>query len=329
LRDLDYATAAFVSATPLKAHTGLQFGFDVYDQPDVGQRTAAETNDAVFAWLDSSPQRPFFLWVHYFDPHLPFEPPPPYDSAFDADPSAAQVLRERNVREWRDPSMHRWINLYDGEILYLDSQIQRLFDRIRKLGEWENSAIVVAGDHGEGLYQHRWWGHGHIYNEQLFVPLILKLPEGRGPRSQRISKLASLIDVLPTLAAALELPVPEAVASRFEGVDLLRRGSQRDYAFAERADVQRNWEPGRKYALLSSEWKYFHLTEADDELYEMSADRGETRNVIDAHPEVAARMKQQILAILADEREPAAQPKNAEVSEQLIEELRELGYADQ
>jgi arylsulfatase len=117
LRDLDYATAAFVSATPLKAHTGLQLGFDVYNQPDVGQRTAAETNDAVFAWLDSSPQRPFFLWVHYFDPHLPFEPPPPYDSAFDADPSAAQVLRKRNVREWRDPSMHGWINLYDGEIL--------------------------------------------------------------------------------------------------------------------------------------------------------------------------------------------------------------------
>jgi arylsulfatase A-like enzyme len=334
VRNLGYETAAFVSAGPLKTHSGLQLGFHEFNQPAVGHRTAAETNDAVLAWLDSRPQRPFFLWVHYFDPHFPFEPPPPYDTAFEGDRSAGEVLRQRNVAEWKDPDIQKWIDLYDGEILYLDSQIQRLFDRMRELGHWADSAIAVAGDHGEGLYQHGWWDHGRIYNEQLFVPLIIKLPDGVGPPSHRSSKLASLIDVLPSLVATLELPVPAAVASRFEGVDLFRRGSRRDYAFAERTHLGRNWEPGRKYALVSPEWKYFHLTEANDELYDMAADRGETRNVISARPEIAARMKQRILAIIGDERQPAARSrlpleKEEGVPEPLIEELRALGYVEE
>ena len=252
LIDLGYRTAAFVSATPVKDHTGLERGFEVFDQPSAAERRADETIERVVAWLESGVEDPYFLWVHLYDPHKPRKPPAPFDEAFETDESLIRFLEERAVAKARDPYVLEQNNAYDGEILFADTQIERLFGVLKGRGDWEQAAVVVTSDHGEGLGQHDWMRHGKIYNEQLFVPLIVKLPEGRGEAGVRVRRFGSLIDVLPTLAGALNLPIGQRDADQFEGIDLLGPEPRRSGVLSEQ--VHRSElldEPGLRYALTS------------------------------------------------------------------------------
>jgi arylsulfatase A-like enzyme len=324
VRDLGYETAAFVSAATLKDHTGIQAGFRTFDQPEAFHRVAAQTTDEVVRWLRSNGARPFFLWVHYFDPHLPYDPPPPFGERFATGDGLIGFLAERKVpRRLAGAS-----NLYDGEIAYMDEQIGKLFAALREVGAWNGSAVVVAGDHGEGLGQHGWMSHGRIYNEQLRVPLIVKFPLGRGPISVRSDSLASLEDVVPTLVGVLNLPVPDGVREGFEGVDLVEGTESRPYVFSERTRSRGGWKPGRKYALTERSWKYFHLPEGRDELFHLESDPFESANVLDAHPEIASRMKRAILDELEREVTPVGQQRDEEMDPERIEQLRQLGYVE-
>ena len=177
---LGHETAAFVSATPLKPHSGIQVGFDTYDVPNRTERRAAATNRQVFDWLDQTREKPFFLWIHYFDPHAPYRPPSPYKASFATDPRQQEYLSSIDVSLAKFPRLHATHNAYDGEIRYTDQHIRNLVDRVREQGLWENSTIVLTADHGEALGQHAWLDHGRIYNEQLHIPLLIKLRQRRG-----------------------------------------------------------------------------------------------------------------------------------------------------
>jgi len=325
LRGLGYETAAFVSATPLKRHTGIDAGFVHFDQPSAKRRRAAGTTDRALAWLDiAASMRPIFLWVHYFDPHDPYDPPEPFDASFRADADLRGFLRALGLSEWDDPEIQRINDLYDGEILYTDGQLGRLFAALREAGLWDESAVVVAGDHGEGLGQRDWLEHGRIYDEHIRVPLVIRLPDGEG-RGRRSARLASLVDVVPTLVAALDLPVAETDRAQWEGNDLLAPKPPRRFAFAERVHrYHPDWEPGPKYALVGRRWKYFHRPLGSDELFDLHADPLETRNVIEAHPRVAAAMLSRIRRALVHDvrREPEELPLDVR------EELEALGYVE-
>ncbi len=327
LADGGYRTAAFVSAAPLKSHTGIQAGFGHWDQPEARQRRAGPTTRRVERWLATAGEGPLFLWVHYFDPHDPYDPPPPYDTAFAADGRLERWLAERRVGKWRNPRLHELIDRYDGEIRYLDAELGKLFAALEAAGHWREAAVVVAGDHGEGLGQHGWIRHGRIFQEQLRVPLLVKLPAGDRRRARRDPRVASLVDVVPTLVAALDLEVPERFARQLEGVDLLAPGPRR-HVFAERTHRFRaRWEPGPKYALTGSDWKYFHLPQGDDALYDLARDPHELVNVLASRPDVGAAMRDEILELLAGARHLGAaegEPPPPEV----LEELKALGYLD-
>ncbi len=326
-----YATAAFVSATPLKADTGIGAGFETFDQPEKAERRARLTVERAVAWLESRPPGPFLLWVHLWDPHSPYQPPIESARLFEADdPRLAAHLRDRGFPEPDSPRVLEMNNAYDAEVHATDAAVGTLLAALRAGGLYERVAIVAVGDHGEGLGQHHWQLHGKLYNEQLLVPLIVRFPGRLGLNGRRHAGLAAVIDVLPTLAAALELPLAEADRARFEGVDLLAPGGGRQSVFSERAHRPgAAWEPGLKYALTARDWKYHYLTEGDHQLYDLDSDPHETRDVLAENPEVAARMRQEIERTVARYAELGHGFEiSDEQREERLEELRALGYVD-
>jgi len=220
-------------------------------------------------------------------------------------------------------------NLYDAEILYTDSQVARVLDRLREQGLYEESTVVILSDHGEALGQHNWEHHGRIYNEQLYVPWILKLPKGREIPAQRVARLTSLVDVVPTLIEAVGMPVSEADRAQFEGVNALDSANPRRYAFSQRtfAPREKQWGPGQKFSLMSREWKYFFSTEADDELFDLRSDPNEVDNVIGRHPREFRTLQREMRGLLAGYAEESHGLRVIEEkSPETLKELRALGY---
>ncbi len=327
--DLGYETAAFISATPLKRHAGLDAGFELYDEPEGHERPAAETTDRAIAWLRGRGEQPFFLWVHYFDPHYPYHAPSP--TPFESDEASTRFLEALGALGGPIPDEDvAYLNdHYDGEIRYLDGHLGRLIAELELPGRRGSPAIVVTGDHGEGLGQHGWSAHGRIYNEQIFVPLVLKLPDRIAPPAGRKRELASVLDVLPTLVAALRLPIGAADREQLMGKNLLGESWPRDALFVER--VHRDdpaWESGRKYALIDTRWKYHHLPDHADALYDWRADRHELENLAASRPAVAQVMRARTLERLAAARHADAGPLGDSLAPSTREQLKALGYAE-
>jgi arylsulfatase A-like enzyme len=327
-REAGYATAAFVSAAPVKMDTGISAGFVIFDEPPGPERSAAATTNRALAWLEGPPPGPFFIWIHYFDPHFPYAPPAPYDGRYRPEPGLTEFMRQKDFLDPEAPHCAQWNNSYDGEVSYVDDQIGRLLARLRDRGFYESSAIVLASDHGEGLGQHKWIGHGRIFNEQLFVPLIIKPPAELNIEPRREKALVSLMDVLPTLVAALDIPVPEENVRRFEGNNVLAGVGDRGAVLCERTPSEPDrLGPGEQYALTGLRWKYFLSTEGGDALFDMTGDWNETKNVIDSHPDVAKSMRRSIESILesAAARGPGLQKSNA-IDPERARQLKGLGY---
>jgi arylsulfatase A-like enzyme len=364
LRRGGYRTAAFVSATPLAPTTGVNAGFETFEAPHNSARgsslRADERNEAVLAWLEREALKPgpFFLWVHYFDPHEPSNPRPPYDRRYRTDATQRAWIRARGIDpaalEARyahsarvrahflrnDPnrredaaeeplrvtleSIAELMNRYDGELRFLDDQIGVLLTALRKVGRYEDALLVLVADHGQSLGENAWLGHGTITNVNTFVPMILRLPRGLVPQPQRLTTLVSLADLMPTLLGRFELPGSELLLGQFEGEDLLSGHFVRGSALVERtSDELADGETGPQFALLSEHWKFVHRPKGRDELYDL-AGAGEFVDVSGDHPEVAARLRTEIASLLA--RRPALLERETAVDEELLRSLDELGY---
>ena len=197
LKARGYATGAAVSAYVLRGPTGLDAGFDFYSDVATAagakaagevQRDGQSTVRVALDWLGGVSDRPFFLFVHLYEPHTPWTPPEPYRTRYGA--------------------------TYDGEIAAADAAVSTLLDGLRRLGRYDDALVVLLSDHGEGLGDHGEDEHGILlYREVLHVPLLLKLPRSaRG--GMRESSPAALRDVLPTLAGVVGLEVPAAAHGR-------------------------------------------------------------------------------------------------------------------
>lgn len=200
LHEAGFATGGFPSGYPVIGDTGLAQGFSTYDDafattPARGggdvERRAEDVTSAAIEWLSRVKSGRFFLWVHYYDPHFPYEPPFPYSSQFHDRP-------------------------YDGEIAYVDHELGRLVQYLKSEKLWDGAVVVVAGDHGEGLWDHGEKGHGYLaYQSTLRVPLIVKPPGGA--RARFVKEPVSLVDVASTLLDFAGATVPTS----FEGISLL------------------------------------------------------------------------------------------------------------
>ena len=239
LRAAGYETAAAVSVGHIQAGAGFGQGFDRFRQASGDSYLDGETTlDPVCDWIDgwsAGGGRPFFLWVHLFDPHVPYLPPDDFlddyrgSTAHEEPPATAEPPSVPRFPPGEVPEDLAWLGditnhdhvryLYRAGVAYTDALMGRLVERLETRGFGDDTALVITADHGEALGEHSvYYGHAGLFPETLRVPLILRVPGG--PRGVRVAEPVSTIDIAPTLVALAGLP-PEAEHS---GVDLLAVG---------------------------------------------------------------------------------------------------------
>jgi choline-sulfatase len=306
-KEAGYTTAAVVASAILDKTYGLARGFDLYDDAVTGawgasmalsemQRPAGEVMKVVGRWLDSAPRTPWFLWVHLFDPHRPYEPPAKYLALAGGRP-------------------------YDGEVAYADSALGPLVARLDRA----STVLVVTGDHGESLGEHGEEDHGYyIYDATLRVPLIIAAP-GVPPRVVR--EQVRSIDIAPTIEALAGLAgaVPRDGESL---VPLMRGETRRDvppsYAESWYPRLHFGWSELR--GIRVGEWKY--IAAPRPELYDLRTDAVEKVNVVQQKAPVAGRLASDLATIGGRADVAAGQAAKAapQPDPETVRRLQALGY---
>ncbi len=303
LKEAGYATGAGVSAFVLRRATGIDSGFDFYEdgielRPDPSspgvqavQRPGGETLEAVQPWLRSVADRPFFLFFHIFEPHTPYRPPPEYAALYES--------------------------AYDGEVAAADAVVGDLLDELRGLGVYDRALIVFLSDHGEGLGDHGEDEHGvFLYRSTLQVPLILKLP--RAERAgETIGYPVQLIDLHPTLASALGLPR----GKNLQGTPLLaqpRPEPRNKPIYAETIYPRLHFGWSDLAALIVG--RYHFIDAPEPELYDLLSDPDEMDNLVGSDPVLETELETALSAYDRQLEAPAA--TDAETRRR----LQALGY---
>ncbi len=308
-RQAGYRTGAFVSAFPLDRRFGFDRGFETYDDhlpkgndprrtPYV-ERFADATTDAVLRWLAApgpaaAPGRPFFLWVHYYDPHAPYEPPGDFAARFRGAP-------------------------YDGEVAFADQQVGRLLRALEERGVLASTLVVAMSDHGEGLGDHGEGTHGlFVYDSTLKVPFIVA---GPGVAAGRVAPtVARGIDVLPTLLDYAGVKLRPELEGRSLRPAIEGREMSDAPAYAETLYPQREFGWAPLFAWRTARHKMIEAPRP--ELYDLETDPGETDNRAGRENARLAEMRQKLEAALSRPAVSAA----ADVDPEAAERLRALGY---
>jgi arylsulfatase A-like enzyme len=290
-----FHTGAFVGSAVLDADRGLAQGFEIYrgavsfkEAPQLQRRANEVITDAT-RWLDQVAGSPYFLWVHLYDAHRPYDPPEPYRSTI-ADP-------------------------YTGELLFVDSQIARLIDQLEQRKILDRTIVAVAADHGESLGDHGERDHGiFLYDSVVRVPLIIRAP-GLSPR--RVAEVVRLTDVMPTMLEMLDLPPPQMDGVSLVGLMTGRRAHLNLDGYSESLYPQRfGWSSLR--ALNDGRFKVIDAPRP--ELYDLERDPFERENIYDQRRETAAALHGRLRAMKAERA--TSQP----VSGNVRERLASLGY---
>jgi arylsulfatase A-like enzyme len=342
-------TAALVSWFYVSARYGFDRGFDEFvellpEDEDLGAyRRAEEVVDRAIQWLDGlAADEPFFLFVHLFDPHMDYRPPPPYDTQFEggegglADGTYASLqpyIRGLHEQPQRVPAAHREraLALYDGEIRYVDAQVGRLLDALAAQGLGHRTLVVVTSDHGEEFDDHGSM-EGHqwtLYDEVLHVPLIVRAPGIAGGRV--VDDLVETLDIAPTILDLLGMPP----APEFQGRSLapLLSGESGEAGHLAYAKTE---QFNSKQSVRSSTHKLIHTFDTGTnafgfpvrpgfELYDLRSDPGEQTNVFSEDSDVGDELRRALLRWLAtgEALDPSAE---VEFTEEERRRLRSLGY---
>lgn len=341
-KEAGYATAGFVSAAPLKQQSGIAEGFDTWSEPAQVERAAGETLADVLPWLRSSAVQPFFLWVHFYDPHWKHRAPPPFDRLFHGDEEAAELDRwiaERGIGDSavrtnarKTTETRAAINDYCGEVRYADDQFGVLLDELKKLGLYDDAIVVLTADHGEGLNQHDWTAHGLVWEEQLRVPLVMRFPASAAVAPRQVSQIVSLIDLLPTVLAHMQ-PLTTPLALQFleqaTGVDALAPDYAERPVFGQRTEREMAEDPGEMYAVTTRNWKYIHEPDVGDKLFDRRTDPHELVNVLEREVDTSKRVHSLMQVMMVEQKirgDSLGEAEAGELDPELLEQLRKLGY---
>ncbi|MBN1763930.1 MAG: sulfatase [Sedimentisphaerales bacterium] len=338
----DYQTVAFISAFPIHSKFGLAQGFTIYDENfhkktsqskiqewagkkvDEGfDRLAEYTSNQAIDWLEHqrNPKQPFFMFVHYFDPHQPYSPPKSF-------------IKDFKINGWFASKVEKDIRNYDGEIACADFHLNRLLNTLKELSIEDNTIVVVTSDHGEGLMQHGHMGHIiDVYEEAVHVPLVFRWP-GKFSQGLVIDEPVELVDLLPTLFDLIGLP-RDGLPFQGKSLSAALRGK-------EKLDPERpvffqrlNLKPGRKvhgiyvegpqFGIRMGPWKYIETPEQNKfELFNLLSDPGETNNVFAEHPRQVSQLKIS-LNNWKNTHKPST-PAKQSIAPDDLEKLKSLGY---
>jgi len=316
LQKSGYRTAAFIGSLILdpKAQMapGFDRGFDFFDagfHPKQGpnesryetvERRGGDVIAHTIAWLNKKTQAPFFIWVHLYDPHAPYDPPPPYDKRF------------------QDP--------YDGEVAYSDACLGKLFQYLRQRGLYDRSLIVMMSDHGESLGAHGESMHGiFLYDETIHVPLLFKLP-GSLLAGKRVTTRVRLLDVAPTLLSMLSLPLPPT----FQGESLVPEMKSSPKAPGDLPAYAETEYPHRAFGWAGIRamrtGKYLYIRAPKRELYDQTVDKKAEKNLAASSPAVTDTLGAQLDKFYDQTTSYHGKPQQAATSAEQSENLAALGY---
>ena len=296
MRARGYATGAFIGGYPLRASSGLARGFDRYDDDFLKrsggvERPADEVANAATAWIDGHRSQPIFVWLHLFDPHSPYTPPPPFATKYAASP-------------------------YDGEIAYTDAALGRLFEQLERRGLLETAAAIVVADHGESLGEHGERTHGtFLYDATVRVPLLVKWPTAP---AHVVEAPVEAADLAPTIAAMAGASLPAVDGRSLMPLIAGAAGDPDRPAYTESyyQNVLLGWSPLR--AVRTRRWKFIDAPRP--ELYDLEEDPAERLNRVDARGALAAGLQRALPAV--SEHAPASHAFTGESADR----LRALGY---
>ena len=349
LQQAGYRTAALLDNPNLAAQHGYARGFDTYGETwedkaldSEPARARAITEGGIAYLRGARPDRPFFLWLHYVNPHAPYTPPPPFDRMFASGAASGPRLLAVSgfhggvKKEWAVPGQDQlgyYVSQYDGEIAAVDDEVGRVLDALGTSTVAAKTVVVLTSDHGESLGEHDYYfDHGEdLFDPCLSIPLMMLMPGAPGRR--RAPAFASTLDVLPTVLDAVKVSYPPDLA----GTSVLPAvtsgaGPVRDRLFAQN-DRNLSATFDARFKLVSVP---LDSGDARLALYDRAADRGEARDVSTAEPE-ALRVARRELDLFLDraarewtrtrglaEGARGEQKPTAEA----CEKLRALGYVD-
>ena len=310
LKQAGYTTGAVIGSAVLDSRFGLNQGFDFYydhfdfsrlDEKNLDEmeRPGNVVADQTLDWLSKNWQSKFFLWMHLYDPHYPYTPPAPYSRDYAGRP-------------------------YDGEIAFADEQVGRLIHFLKEKKLYENSIIVLSGDHGESLGEHGEKTHGFfIYNATMHVPLIIHLP---GKAAGTLNAPVSLVDLMPTILASLGIDAPPQV----QGTNLLplleKASETRDrdlYGETFLPRIHFDWSELRG----TENTKYHFIDAPRPELYDLAKDPGETHNLFSEKKAVAEEMRAKLAGLIRQYSAEKELAQKTGLDPALMERLKSLGYA--
>jgi arylsulfatase A-like enzyme len=297
LADRGYATAAFPSAFVLDERFGLAQGFEVYDtrttargpSPEFTERRAEKTTDLALRWLRSTSRRPFFLWVHYYDPHAAYAPPEPYASLYPP---------------------------YDGEIAYVDRHLGRLLEAVESAGP---ALVVVIADHGESFGDHGEYAHSYLIQETtLQIPLMM-YAAGALTGGLRVDARISQVDLMPTILSLLGIDAPEGL----DGVDLTQPPDPTRAIVAETLEGRVYFGWSRLSAIYQGPLKLIDGTRAA--LYDLSQDPLEQRDLAASRGADVVRLRRRLERIRGGNGR-MLRPLGEELETEEVKRLQALGY---
>jgi len=309
LKSEGYQTAGIAGGPWMKRIFGLDKGFDFYDDDQIlrsGGRSADLVNECAFGWLDQVRKEPFFLFINYFDPHYPFQPPEEYADIF--------AKRDRSVPLAKQPREIK-IALYDAEIVFMDVFLGRLFDKLKTDGLFDNTMIVITADHGELLGEDYKWGHGkYLTQEEIYIPLIVKYPSDLVPAG-RSDQYIQLVDVFAMILHQLEIPFPENI--------------QGEAPPAITHPIISETYPLKKQALRSiieGEYKLVWHDGGIQELFNIVKDPEENRNLVTEDPRLRRKLLNTLETYITSL--PSTTPSSPEktVDKKTRDALKSLGY---
>jgi arylsulfatase A-like enzyme len=339
-----YHTVAVHSAFPVSRNFGFERGFEVFEDLNTDlvhltndanqvksiwdvknfQRRSDETTELVEKSLRA--QEPFFLWLHYWDPH-----------DFDKLPPAERLEPREKYFDAEGQPIRPGIELYKAELNYQDEQLGRLFKWLKERKLDENTLVVVTADHGQGLHEHGWAAHRLLYQEQVHVPLIIRAPGEK--QAAVVTDLVRTIDVFPTVLDYLGLEAPKSVDGRslrglMEGERDEKRiafadqinGYDTNAGMAYRADREFD-----QFLYMALDWPhkliYRPLHPEHSELYDLEADPDEAANLYFSQPQIATRLRRELAKARPWAPGPFAKVDGAGHDRAAMEALEGLGYA--
>jgi len=307
----DFRTSAFVAAYVLDSKWGLDQGFDHYfDQFDLSkyktvslgnvQRRGDEVIDEALKWLDLNNQNNFFTWIHLYDPHTPYDPPPPFSEKYPGRP-------------------------YIGEIAYTDSQLGRLWEYLDGKGLLDETVLIFAADHGESLGEHHEQTHGFfVYQEGIHVPLIVVTPFKK-LQGLSCGSTVSLVDIMPTLCEMEDIPLPEQVQGQ-SLLPLFVNEKERYTNFAYAETFYPRYHYGWSELTSVQEDRYKLIVAPELELYDLQSDPEERKNLAELETDTTRRLMKLAEDFKTESSRGSFEVDYRQMDEEARQKLSALGY---